>query len=70
MKFFLSIIKYEEVEMPKKSEKKNLLTASKIAEVLGVPKTEVQKAIKDEVKCGCSYFSEESVEKIKKLLKK
>ncbi len=62
--------------MPKKCEKKNLLTASKIAEVLGVPKTEVQKAIKeanikpDEVKCGCSYFSEESVEKIKKLLKK
>jgi predicted transcriptional regulator len=62
--------------MPKKCEKKNLLTASKIAELLGVSKTEVQKTIKeanikpDEVKCGCSYFSEESVEKIKKLLKK
>lgn len=62
--------------MPNKSKKKNLLTASKIAEVLGVSKTEVQKIIKeanikpDEVKCGCSYFSEESVEKIKKLLEK
>lgn len=62
--------------MPKKVEKKNLLTASKIAEVLGISKAEVQKTIKeanikpDEVKCGCSYFSEESVEKIKKILKK
>ncbi len=63
--------------MPKKSgEKKTLLTAAKIAELLGVSKAEVQKTIKeanlkpDEIKCGCSYFSEESVEKIKKLLKK
>lgn len=63
--------------MPKKcGEKKTLLTAAKIAELLGVPKTEVQKTIKeanikpDEVKCGCSYFSEENIEKIKKLLKK
>ncbi len=58
------------------SSKKTLLTSSKIAELLGVSKTDVQKVIKeanikpDEVKCGCSYFSEQSVEKIKNLLKK
>lgn len=62
--------------MPRSETKKKLLTAAKIAELLGVSKTEVQKKIKeanikpDEVKCGCSYFSEESVEKIKELLKK
>jgi predicted aconitase len=62
--------------MPKKSEKKNLLTATKIAKLLGVSKTEVQKTIKeanikpDLVKCGCSYYSEESLGKIKELLKK
>ncbi|MGQ9617853.1 MAG: hypothetical protein ACUVUG_02705 [Candidatus Aminicenantia bacterium] len=63
--------------MPKKtSEKKNLLTAAKIAKLLGVSKTEIQNAIKEakieptEIRCGYSYFSEESVEKIKLLLKK
>lgn len=63
--------------MPKKmGGKETLLTAAKIAELLGVSKTEVQKSIKeanikpDAVKCGCSYFSEESIEKIKNFLKK
>lgn len=51
-----------------------MLTASKMAEKLGVSAGQLRKAIKeagikpDLVKSGCSYYSQETANKVKQLL--
>jgi len=55
--------------------KKDLLTAKKVAEALGVSAGAVSKAIKehgiqpDEVKGACKYYGPKTVQAIKKALK-
>lgn len=54
---------------------KNLLTAGKIAESLGVPGAQVKKTIQTlgikpaATKGGCSYYGKETVAKVKQALK-
>lgn len=58
------------------NEGANLFTARKIAEALGVPETQVKKAIKElgleptTKKGACSYYSAETVERIRQTLEK
>ena len=61
--------------MAPKTEKQEMLTATKIAQQLGVTPDDIKKTIAslklkaDQVKSGCSYFSPETVQKIQKALK-